>query len=78
MKRMICFNKKKFCFRRCSTALPTVFRSSPAFFCSRHGPCNRRRRVSTSAMLDQRVMSVATVQQQLQASGLNERIEIGP
>jgi len=26
----------------------------------------------------QRVMSVATVQQQLQASGLNERIEIGP
>src|SRR4029078_11999947 len=26
----------------------------------------------------QRVMSVATVQQQLHASGLNERIEIGP
>ena len=26
----------------------------------------------------QRVMSVATVQQHLQASGLNERIEIGP
>ena len=41
---------RKFCFRRCSIVLPTVFRSSPAFFCSRHGPCNRRRRVSTSAM----------------------------
>ena len=42
-ERMSCFNKKKFCFRRCSTELLIVFRSSPAFFCSRPGPCNRRR-----------------------------------
>ena len=28
-------SKRKFFSRRCSTALPTAFRSSPAFFCSR-------------------------------------------
>ena len=70
--------QRKFCSRRCSTALPTVFRSSPAFFCSRPGRCNRRRSALHLRDAHQRVMSVATVQQQLHASGLNERIEIGP
>ena len=50
MKRTIYFKQRKFCSRRCSTVLPTVCKSSPAFFCSRPGPCNRRRRVSTSKM----------------------------
>ena len=77
-KRTICFKQRKFCCRRCSTALPTASRLSPASFCSRLGPCNRRRRVGTSKRPTSASCRWQRCKQQLHASGLNERIEIGP
>ena len=70
--------QKKFCCRRCNTASPTAFRSSLASFFSRLERCSPRRSGLHLQDAHQRVMSVATVQEQLQASGLNESIEIGP
>ena len=79
MKRMSCSRQRKFCFRRCSTALPTVSRSLRRSSCSSARTVqSEETRLHLQDAHQRTSMSVATVQEQLHASGLNERIAIGP
>ena len=69
---------KRSCCRKCSTALPTVFRLLASILLLKARTVQSKGIRIHLQDAHQRVMSVASVQQQLQASGLNESIEIGP
>jgi hypothetical protein len=77
-KSTSCCGKRRCCFRRCSIGSPIACRSSRASSCSRLGRCKSEETRQHLQDAHRRVLSVATVQQQLQASGWGDRIEVGP